>query len=54
MEGLNKKFSVKKTIKDKLLYILEIAVKIFQNTELLYNCIYMDIPGLNEAKTKLY
>ena len=51
MEGLNKKFSVKKTIKDKLLYILEIAIKIFQNTELLYNYIYMDIPALNEAKT---
>ena len=30
--------------------MLEIPIKKFFNTELLNNCIFMDIPGLNEAK----
>ena len=44
-EDLDKK---KATTKDDLFYMLETPIKNIKNIELLDNCYFMDIPGLNE------
>ena len=44
-EDLDKK---KATTKDDLFYMLETPIKNIKNIELLENCYFMDIPGLNE------
>jgi len=51
IEELNKKFYNNKANINELFYMLETPIKNIKNTELLQNCIFMDIPGLNEADT---
>ena len=49
IETLNKKFYSNKASKEELFYMLETPIKNINNPELLSNCIFMDIPGLNET-----
>ena len=51
IEELNKRFSSKRATKEELFYMLETPIKNINNPELLKNCIFMDIPGLNEINT---
>ena len=49
---INETLSNKKPIKkEDLFYILEIPIKNINNSQLLENCYFMDIPGLNENDT---
>ena len=51
IEELNKKYYNNKANQNELFYMLETPIKNIKNTELLQNCIFMDIPGLNEQDT---
>ena len=48
IEEINDNFSKKQGKIDEIFYILETPIKNIQNKELLDNCYFMDIPGLNE------
>ena len=49
IEELNKKYASTNANKNEIFYMLETPIKNINNPELLNNCIFMDIPGLNEA-----
>ena len=51
VKEINKKYNVQKAKQDQLFYMLETPIKNIDNPQLLNNCIFMDIPGLNEGDT---
>ena len=51
IEDINKKKADNENKNDEIFYMLETPIKNIDNKELLDNCIFMDIPGLNEAKS---
>ncbi len=48
IEELNNKFANTQANRKELFYMLETPIKNIHNKDLLDNCIFMDIPGLNE------
>ena len=48
IEEINRNLCEKKAEKNDIFYMLETPIKNINNTYLLENCIFMDIPGLNE------
>lgn len=48
IEKLNKRFANTNANRNELFYMLEAPIKNINNADLLNNCIFMDIPGLNE------
>ena len=52
IKDINKNLSEKKEVtKDDIFYILEMPIKNIDNQQLLDDCYFMDIPGLNENKS---
>lgn len=49
IEELNKKYAGAQANRNELFYMLETPIKNINNKDLLDNCIFMDIPGLNEV-----
>ena len=48
IKAINQEFENKKVTSDDLFYMLETPINNIKNEELLENCYFMDIPGLNE------
>jgi len=48
IKELNQKYKNTSVNRDELFYMLETPIKNIDNSDLLNNCIFMDIPGLNE------
>ena len=51
IKEVNKALSEKPGTKDEIFYKLEIPIKNIENTSLLEECYFMDIPGLNENES---
>lgn len=51
IEQLNKQFLDSNPSKQELFYMFETPIKYINNSQILDNCIFMDIPGLNEVNT---
>ena len=51
IEEINNNLSKNKYQKNEIFYMLEVPIKSINNRELLENCYFMDIPGLNEKDT---
>ena len=50
IKELNQKYENTSVNRDELFYMLETPIKNIYNSDLLNNCIFMDIPGLDEIK----